>query len=326
MSLAGALTRAASAVLLPAGDKARLGVLIYHRILPRKDELIDEPTAAEFDVQLGALRECFNVLPLREAVERLENGTLPPRAVAITFDDGYADNAEIALPILKKHRLPATFFIASGYLNGGRMFNDTVIEAVRRLDGPTVTLPLDDLRDVPIASTQEKRNALPRLLKAVKYLSPDERVEFTNRIASLARSPLPDDLMMQDPQVRQLSSAGMEIGGHTVNHPILTRVSPDIAKREIEENRSALEALTGQKPTLFAYPNGGPNTDYAWVHTQIARAAGYRAAVSTAWGVAQHGSDLFQLPRFTPWDRDPRRFVLRLLRNFFATQPRIVAA
>ena len=74
----------------------------------------------------------FNVIPLLDAVRHSAAGTLPPRAACITFDDGYADNAEVALPILQRHKLHATFFVATGFLNGGRMWNDTIIELVRR--------------------------------------------------------------------------------------------------------------------------------------------------------------------------------------------------
>ena len=77
------------------------------------------------------IRSWFNVLPLALAVERLRQGDLPARALAITFDDGYADNAEVAAPILERLGLPATFFVTTGFLQGGCMWNDRVIEALR---------------------------------------------------------------------------------------------------------------------------------------------------------------------------------------------------
>jgi hypothetical protein len=128
--------------LSPAGARGRLSILILHRVLPAVDPLFpDEVDAARFDRMCRWLTQWFNVLPLDEAVHRLSSGTLPARALSITFDDGYADNHEVALPILQKHRLPATFYIATGFLDGGRMWNDTVIESVRR--SPLDRLPLD---------------------------------------------------------------------------------------------------------------------------------------------------------------------------------------
>jgi hypothetical protein len=118
---------------LGAGADAKLSILIYHRVLPVPDPLFPTETTVEsFDAQLGLLKSLFNVLPLPEAVARLKAGTLPARAASITFDDGYADNFTRALPILQKHGLHATFFIATAYLDGGRMFNDTVIESIRQ--------------------------------------------------------------------------------------------------------------------------------------------------------------------------------------------------
>ncbi len=156
--------------LSPAGARARLTILIYHRVLAEPDELLTgEVDARHFDSQMTLIKRLFNVLPLDDAVERLKSMTLPERAVAITFDDGYADNAKIALPILRHHRLPATFFIATGFLERGRMFNDSVIEAVRRAPGSVLDLsPIDlDLHD--ISNTAARRQTICRLLGNLKY-------------------------------------------------------------------------------------------------------------------------------------------------------------
>src|SRR5438067_10198380 len=104
----------------------RLSILVFHRVLPQQDPLFpDEMDAQRFDKLLALLKSCFNVVSLRDGIDGLRRGKLPSRAVCITFDDGYADNAEIALPILQRHGMPATFFVATGFLDGGRMFNDT---------------------------------------------------------------------------------------------------------------------------------------------------------------------------------------------------------
>jgi peptidoglycan/xylan/chitin deacetylase (PgdA/CDA1 family) len=294
---------------------------MYHRVVPGPDPLTDSTDAATFDAHMAALSRCFNVLPLEEAVMRLSDGTLPPRAAAITFDDGYSDNLHVAQPILARHRLHATFFIASGFLDGGRMFNDTVIEALRRTPGPTLDVPAAGLARIPVGSTAEKRAALDHVLRAVKYLSLEERERATAQISRAAQAPLPDDLMMTSDELRRLAGSGMGIGGHTVHHPILTRLAVDDARREIADNKMALEALIGRKLELFAYPNGVPGQDYAAEHVTLVREAGYRAAVSTSWGAASRRSDRYQLPRFTPWDREPSRFVARLLHNSVARRP-----
>ena len=147
--------------LSPAGPKARLSILIYHRVLAERDPIFpNEPTVNTFDTQISRLKQAFNVLPLHEAVSRLKTGTLPARAACITFDDGYADNLTLATPILKNHGLHATFFIATAYLNGGRMFNDTVIEAIRRSSLRTLNLDELGLGQFDIAGVEAKARAI----------------------------------------------------------------------------------------------------------------------------------------------------------------------
>jgi peptidoglycan/xylan/chitin deacetylase (PgdA/CDA1 family) len=304
----------------PAGPRAGLSILIFHRVLPEPDPLFPgEVDAARFDLLLSWLRDWFNVLPLAEAVARLRQGNLPARAAAITFDDGYADNHEVALPILRRQGLSATFFIAVGFLDGGRMFNDTVIETVRRCAHPALDLTRLDLGQHDLRSIEAKRQAIPALLRQIKYQPLAQRLETVSAMAEIAQVALPDDLMMTAQQVKALHEAGMGIGAHTVHHPILARLEPGESEREMADSRDSLQRLLSAPVTLLAYPNGQPETDYRREHVAMARRLGFQAAVSTAWGVARGNSDLFQLPRFTPWERPRWRFGLSLLRNYGRT-------
>lgn len=304
----------------PAGPRAGLSILIFHRVLPEPDPLFPgEVDAARFDLLLSWLRDWFNVLPLAEAVARLQHGNLPVRAAAITFDDGYADNHDVALPILQRQDLSATFFIAVGFLDGGRMFNDTVIETVRRCGQPALDLTLLGLGRHAVGSLAEKRQAIPVLLNQIKYLPFAQRRETVDALAAIAEVTLPDDLMMSRQQVKALHEAGMGIGAHTVHHPILARLEAKEAEQEIAGSREFLQALLSEPVSLFAYPNGKPENDYRREHVEIVRRLGFKAAVSTAWGVARGDSDVFQLPRFTPWERPRWRFGLGLLRNYGRT-------
>lgn len=305
--------------LSPAGPRARLSVLIFHRVLPQADPLFpDEVDAARFDALCAWLARWFNVLPLDRAVQDLAAGRLPARAAAITFDDGYADNEQVALPILQRHGLSATFFVATGFLDGGRMWNDTVIESVRR--SPLTRLDLrgtvaQALGELPIDGLEARRAAVRTLIDATKYRAPDERLAWVDAIARASQARLPDDLMMRSEQVVALRRGGMVIGAHTVNHPILARLSEAEARQEIGRSRDVLEGLLGERVGLFAYPNGKAGTDYVPASVATVQALGFDAAVTTDWGAAQAGSDLFRLPRFTPWDRGRHRFAARLARN-----------
>ena len=300
----------------PAGSRARLSILIYHRVLSATDAFNTwDATASEFELQMRVLSEHFSPLPLTEAVERLTARSLPARAVCVTFDDGYADNAEVALPILLKCSVPATFFIATGYLDGGRMWNDTVIEAIRTLTAPVLDLTRWGLGTFVLDTVDARRAAVAVILPALKHLPGPEREARAAHLGELAGIASQSKLMMREEQVRDLHNAGMAIGAHTVTHPILRNTAPDIARREIVDSGRRLAEIVRQPTRLFAYPNGKPGVDYGPEHVRIVRDAGYAAAVSTGWGVATKQSDGFQLPRFTPWDRTPGRFMLRLIRN-----------
>ncbi len=316
--------RSALHALSSSGPHGRLSIAIFHRVLAEPDPIFpDELDRAGFDRVCAWLAAWFEVLPLDEAVRRLVRGELPPRALAITFDDGYADNHDVALPVLRAHGLPATFFIATGYLDGGRMWNDTVVESVRRcaageLDLRGLELPLPDA--FRLDSAAARRAAIDALLLATKYLPPAERLAAVGRIAERAGAALPSTLMMSSAQVRAMADAGMQIGAHTVSHPILARLDDGQALDEMVRSKARLEELLARPVTLFAYPNGRPGRDYLPRDVALAQQAGFVAAVSTSPGAARRGDDPFQLPRFTPWDRTRLAFGARMARNLLSAR------
>jgi peptidoglycan/xylan/chitin deacetylase (PgdA/CDA1 family) len=261
------------------------------------------------------MKSWFNVLPLDQAVRALAAGTLPGRAACITFDDGYADNCSVALPILLKHQANATFFIATGFLDGGRMWNDTIIEAIRSHAGDAIDLEALGAGRYPTANPSAKIAAIAALISRGKYLPPAQRKTFSEEIAKSVGGTLPHDLMMSSEQVRQVKRAGMQIGAHTASHPILSRLPLQEARNEIATGKADLERILDEPIELFAYPNGRSGDDYVPAHVALVRELGFTAAVSTDWGTADRESDLLQLPRFTPWDRGALRFGLRLASN-----------
>lgn len=300
----------------PAGQRGRLSILIFHRVLSRPDELLpDIPDAAAFDRIVTWLTSWFNILPLDRAVALLAANALPERAAAITFDDGYADNHDSALPVLRQHSVCATFFIATGFLDGGRMWNDTVIETVRACKDPVLDLCEFGLGSHAVSSIGERRSAVNEIIGRLKYLPYAERLRRCEGIAGRADFRLPDDLMMTAANVAGLRDAGMQIGAHTVSHPILANLPDDEARAEIANSRRSLETILGDRVTLFAYPNGKPGIDYLPAHVDMVRQLGFESAVSTVAGVATADSDLLQLPRFTPWERDRLRFGMRMASN-----------
>lgn len=310
-------------VFSPAGARGRLSVLIFHRVLPRPDPLFpDVPDTVDFERQMRWAASMFNVLPLSAAIDRLYAGTLPSRALAVTFDDGYADNEELAAPILKRLGMSATFFVATGFLGGGCMWNDQIIEAIRGCKAGELDLTSFGLSLFSLAGTEARRAAISNTLKGIKHFEPARRQAVTDAIVALAGANPSPPLMMQPGQVRSLRAQGMEVGAHTVTHPILTRLEPAAAFVEMRDSKEELERILGAPVNLFAYPNGVPGQDYALEHARMARECGFGGAVSTAWGAASANSDRFQLPRFTPWDRTRFRYGARLLANLARDESR----
>ncbi len=310
------LLKALFGMATPSGNSAKLSILIFHRVLAQRDPLFpDEVDTHSFDRIVGWLKQWLNILPLDEALVSLKRGNLPARAASITFDDGYADNLTLAAPILGKHEITATFFIATGFLDGGRMWNDTVIQSVRCTDRPIIDASFLGLGHVSVGGVKDKQAALALLIPAIKHLPGEQRPVAVTRIAEACQSKLPDDLMLTSSQLKELRMLGMGIGAHTVNHPILTKTGDELVRQEIAEGRDFLEGLLRERIGLFAYPNGRIANDYTLTHANMVKELGFDAAVTTNWGVSCNHSDSYQLPRFTPWDRTRSRFGLRLLLN-----------
>ena len=311
-----ALVKALASRLSPAGAQARLSVLIFHRVSPVIDPVFPgEPDARWFDRFCAWTKGWFNVLPLDEAIAMLEQGRLPARAAAISFDDGYADNRTVAMPILARHSLTATFFVATGFLDGGRMWNDTVIESVRSCADRELRFDAVGLGVLPVGSPSEKRAAIESIIAKIKYLPPAERLHAAHAIAEIARVSPPQDLMMTSAQVLEMHRGGMGIGAHTVSHPILARLDRERVVEEIAGSKRSLEKILDAQVGLFAYPNGKPGADYEAKDVEIVRQLGFSGAVSTRPAAATRGCDPFQIPRFTPWERTRFRFGTRMIRN-----------
>ena len=309
--------------LSPAGAKGRLSILIFHRVLPEPDPLFpEEMHARRFDLICRWLKRWFRVLPMDEAISGFRANALPDRAVAITFDDGYADNHDVAMPILQRHGLSATFYVATGYLDGGRMFNDTVVEAIRNATKPLLDLSglgLDCAESLPLVDDVQRRAAIRILLGALKYRQAAERLRLVQNVAERAGGALPNGLMMRSSQVQGLRNGGMVVGAHTVSHPIMSGLDDLAAREEVVRCRQTLESLLGERIAHFAYPNGVPGRDYTEATARLVQSLGFDSAVTTGWGAARTGTDPFQLPRFTPWDQTPHRFVARMARNLWSS-------
>ena len=299
-------------LLSPEGPQAKLLVFIFHRVVAAHDALLPaEPDADEFDWMMRFISRNFSVLSFCEAAERLRRGDLPASAACVTFDDGYRDNFTVALPILKRYGIVATFFIATGYVGSGRMWNDDIIEAIRVQRGEYVDWSEFGLDSHRLDSIADRLLAIDSVLAKLKYFPHQERADVACAIAS--RSGVEEGCrgMMNRDEIRRMRAAGMELGGHTHTHPILSDLSAGDAQAEIARGKEELEAILGETVTSFAYPNGNSRRDLGPRDAELVRQSGFRAAVTTDRGVARANTNPFLVPRFTPWERTPLRFALR---------------
>jgi len=286
-----------------------LAILMFHRVAPVHDPLrVRMGTVDEFRSQMRILKRFFRPVSISEGLRLLEAGRLPERSVAVTFDDGYADNARLALPVLQEVGVPAAFFVATGYLEGGRMWNDTVLEAVRRIPPGRYDIPALRTGPIELQSEAGRRPLAIALLKAVKHLEPSRRQAAAEALASHCPEPLPQDLMMRREDVRALADAGMEVGGHTRTHPILRLLGDQEAEAEICGGIEDLRAITGRPVTLFAYPNGRRGEDYSDREVTILERVGIEAALVSNRGIVTKRSHRLQLPRLNPLHRAPLKF------------------
>jgi peptidoglycan/xylan/chitin deacetylase (PgdA/CDA1 family) len=293
-----------------------LVVFCYHQVVHAPDAFRPgEPTAEEFAKDVETLGSIFTLLPFGEAVRLLASKSLPERAACITFDDGYENNHSLAAPILEEAGVPATFFVAGGAIDDGVMWNDLVIEAIVSSGGsPKIDDTLSFLELPAVGSSNAE--CVSTLLIQLKYRSMAERWGAARRLfIDNVSSELPR-LMMSREQVADLAARGFEVGGHTINHPILKELSDADASEEIQACSEWVRGVTGSTPKTFAYPNGKTGIDFDARHVKMVEDAGFSGAASTDWALAKENTNPLSVPRIGPWWRQGRGVESGLLRSY----------
>lgn len=315
MNAVDGLRRFALGLLSPAGSRGRLTILTFHQVPAQPDDIAPgTPHADVFAMQMQWLSTFCNVLPLAAAAQMLRDGKLPARAACITFDDGYSNNLEIVAPILRRLGLPATFFITAGAIEQGIMWNDLVIEGVRRGQGD-VDLSGYGFGAYRLSDNAARQAAIRDIIEHLKYQPMEQRWSIAESLYSEIVEDSPPRLMMTKDEVAELGGQGFDIGAHTINHPILKELSAGDARMEIEASRDWVADVVGKAPTAFAYPNGKPGTDFDASHEAMVIDAGFDAAVSTRWAVAHRSDSSYSLPRCKPWERNKSGYWMRLVKT-----------
>ena len=322
--LAARVSNGLYSLLSRQGQNAKLTVLLFHKVPQAADPLTPaEPTFSQFEHILDFLQDNAIVLPLSEAADALARGKLPKKAVALTFDDGYDEWLSTVSPALKARNMHATFFVTTEQLDGPALWHERIIAAVRALPDTGARLPYGFAGFDNLQQLSSRIRLIAELQERLKYAPLPERLGAIEMIEAQARSPLVWPKPFDRASVRALHSHGFEIGGHTVSHPILNECSDEQATLEIGGCKEELEAIIGGAVSAFAYPNGRPLKDYDGRHVAMVRNCGYKVAVATSGGAARHDSDIFQLPRFTPWGLTNERMALQLARNLIERERKV---
>lgn len=317
---------AACRTFAPSRD---IAILRYHAICGPEGHLYADPgicvTPEAFDRHVEYLAGNYSVLGLPDIVSRLRDGRpLPRNTVAITFDDGYADNLEAART-LHRYGISATFYITAGCLASGAPFWPIEIRAlVRALRGESVSLSIDGRRvDVPLNGDHARRMAVRTLTKLFKANTIPVRESMRAQLRESAGTIEFKEYMLTWEQVAEMHRLGMTIGSHTVSHPNLPNAGLEDACKEISESKATLERQIDSEVTMFSYPNGGAERYMTADVARLVREAGYAAATTSRNAFATRASDLFALERIQVQERlEDLLFALEIERFGFKPQAR----
>ncbi|MEZ0353696.1 polysaccharide deacetylase family protein [Mycobacterium sp. pR1184] len=252
--------------------------------------------------QLEYIRDHFNVLALEEALERLAAGTLPPLALAITFDDGTRNVATHAVPVLRELGLPAAVFLATGPMDSGEtLWPDRLWLAIAHTTATEVDLTALGLGACSLNGTARRGAVYAAAVQRCKDLPDAQRIAVLDDAFGALGDRDSDDggpfRMLSWDEAREMAADGLvRLYPHSVTHPILARCGDDKVEREIAESCAAIERETGRAPTVFAYPNGRAQ-DFDARARDVLRGRGVRWALSTTPGFADRRCDPMALPR-----------------------------
>ncbi len=297
----------------------RITILMYHGVTPDPLPVRNwcHMPVSEFAGQMDFVAANYTLLPLPDVVRRLaSNQRLPDHTACVTFDDGFRNILTTALPVLKKHSIPFTVFVATSMPDSGAPpWPEQVLSALLRSARPS--FPFEG-ETVPLQSAADRERAFHRTMRVMKSLAPADR---QRRQEALVHALLGDEAPpASDPwfttlswaDIDTLSASGLaEFGSHTHTHEILVHCSEDEQRVQLKRSREILAERRG-RCDLLAYPNG----DYSDSLKRMAKDLGYAAAVTTEHRLNRSGADLYALSRIgigAGWSAE--QFEIKILGN-----------
>ena len=245
--------------------KNSIKIIAYHRInnIPTSNYPFDSglinASCEEFEEQVKYIKRYFNPITFTDLKNLIDNNlTIPKRTILITFDDGFEDNYTNAFKILSKHSVKATFFVSAGLMGQDELF---WFERINYILRNTSESTIENIDGTIIDLSENKNLSINKISETMKLFSNDKmRAYILNLEKKLGIQYNESDLnfskTMNWEQIIEMSDAGMEIGSHSYNHPILSRLSLEELKEELSLSKITIEKHIGKKVISLAYPNG----------------------------------------------------------------------
>lgn len=286
-------------------------ILLYHGVTESVSTGIENYSKKhlwvhDFERQMLYIREYANVVTLRELVWRLgSEKSLPEHCAVITFDDSFKNVFTVALPVLKKYQLPATFFVSTGFIDTQKMFwVDEVENVINTTYCERISLPVKkDRHEYTLRTLQERIIAVTEIKSIMKRMTPSERSETIDHLRTCTvikgnAYGVQNYANLSWDEVQGFSNPPMyEVGGHTVNHEILSYLDDEELRFEIRECKRDIEQHLNRDIDLFSYPEGQPEHFNERVINEL-KSAGIRICPSAIPGFVHKGDDPFYLKRF----------------------------
>lgn len=288
-------------------------ILYYHRVNDEGDSFWPATPTAQFEQEMRFIARHYKVVSLPDLLEGLAEDS-PAALVAITFDDGYVDNYLNAFPILQRYGLPATIFLATGSIDSGEpLWFDELAAALQTTARESIDVEIDVPRRLWLRTPTERLGANRDLFAILRVLPDDDRrrevAAILRALGAVGRQT--GSPMLNWDQIRHMKANGIAFGGHTVTHPFVSKLTPGKTAWEVSECKHRVEEELQSPVEYFAYPNGRQE-DFSEASKKAVREAGYRAALTTIWGLNYRSTDPFEMRRGGPWEGTAAMFASKL--------------
>lgn len=272
----------------------------------------------DFKKEISFLKRYFDVVSLDQIVDRLKTGKLFERpAVAITVDDGVRDNFDILFPVLKERGVPVTIFLTTGVIGTNqKIWVDRLSALIASTKQETLTVGgLFEDKCFSFRTIEERRRAYELIVQRLKDVDMAQRDIYLKKIEeALGHAENGQRLMLNWDEVRLMQKNEIYFGAHTVNHPILTHMPLEDAKKEIADSKQRVERELGIPVKHFAYPNGRPQ-DFNEALRRFCQDIGFDSVCTCNYGNNSQTSDIWGLKRIGS-EVPISLFALNVLRSF----------